>query len=78
MPTQKTYRSLQQNKGKKSENSVVKRSHALASYLLQTVQLTQQLCANKKIHNCYNKDYATVMLLLELRLSQNGVQLPIY
>ena len=26
--------------GEKSENSVVKRSHALASYLLQTVQLT--------------------------------------
>jgi len=28
------------NRGKKLENSVVKRSHALASYLLQTVQLT--------------------------------------
>ena len=36
-----TYRSLQQNKkGKGKKNSVAKRSHALASYLLQTVQLT--------------------------------------
>ena len=49
------------NKGKKSENSVVKRSRVLASYLLQTVQLTQQLCANKKLHTCYNKDFAIDM-----------------